>query len=168
MHLTRVERWILCNQYRIIELLSKDEHEKQRAREAQNVFENGYTLLYRHYCPAYDDGMSEELCREVLDILDLYRLMINSRPNIPTNRLRFPGFDGNDEIEVRCLDFAKFFCDEQESKRYVEIQRPDDFNSHMPMLARYRAMLDEWRRMGSPMEPLTTEQVERILQAGGL
>lgn len=168
MELTRTERWILYNQYRIIELLTDDEHEENRAREAQTVLKDGYTTLYRTYCPAYDDGVSEDLCREVFDILNLFRIMKFSNTGVDPKRLRFPGFDGNDETELKCLSFAKFFCDELEEKRYPEIERPDDFNSHMPMLDAYRAMLAEWRRMRSPGLNLTKEQVERILEAGGL
>lgn len=167
MELSRAERWILANQYRILAGLDP-EHSKQYEWIAETL-ENGYELLYRDVCPVSEDTLSPEDCRDVLDILSMYRALLSSFQSLPQheqdeineNDLRFQGFDGNEETKY--MAFAEHFCN-QDPPRFPELtQHPGfSFNSHRPMLDRYRRMLDIWRQCENKVK-LSKEDIIRII-----
>jgi len=99
--LTQVERWILVNQCLILEKLYPDDAEDYaRTREA---LEHGYELEYGwHTSHILSDGLSETECREVIDILEMFRVLglfyeKHNKPQIDDWKLTFTGFDGNNE-----------------------------------------------------------------------
>jgi uncharacterized protein YfbU (UPF0304 family) len=142
MKLSRTERWILANQYRILELLDPGEAEGHaRAREA---LENGYEVAYDWLCEDVDRrGLSEEECTEVIDILDMFEAIrrVEDKSGIDEWRTKFGGFDGNNEAAQ--MGFARYFC--ENGHRFAELDKGDNFNSHCPTLQRYRPMLREWK-----------------------
>ena len=115
MKLSRVERWTLANQYRILEALyPKEAKDHCEAREA---IERGYELHYGEIAEfVYDDqeSMTESECREVLDTLSMFDALkrgmasATPRPNVESWRVEFAGFDGNNESKQ--LAYAKYFC----------------------------------------------------------
>jgi uncharacterized protein YfbU (UPF0304 family) len=113
---------------------------------------NGYTLEYETLGNFVDPDVSEEECREVVDILEMYRALKIARRDIT-----FPGFDGNNETEH--FAYATFLIDIQ--NKWTE-SKQDPRNSHSPMLARYRSMLRSWKESADTAE-LTAEDTARIL-----
>jgi len=169
MDLDKKDRLILANQYRILEALYPDEAaEFARSRKA---LENGYKLQYHSLIEFISDEMSEEKCREVLDILDLHRAMLFSlRDKPPSERgglteedVRFLGFDGNNEPEQ--YSYANYYVNDL--GRYQELAEGRsyvDLNSHHETLGRYRNMLRLWKDLpGQNKFKLSPDQIRTIL-----
>jgi uncharacterized protein YfbU (UPF0304 family) len=168
MKLTRAERWILSNQFRILEALYPDEAESfQKARE---VVEEGYELNYdwitQHISP--DNHMlSDEECREIIDILAMFSALKDSYQNltdaseIEEQAITFGGFDGNSETTQR--DYVLFLVDREH--KFLSLDRGHDFTSDRPRLYAYRRMLLEWRKSDESYE-LVKEDILRIVSAG--
>jgi uncharacterized protein YfbU (UPF0304 family) len=110
--------------------------------------------------------MSETECREVLDILQMFRVLtfslrkVDDKKGIDEHDLTFDGFDGNEESSQH--GYAKWFC-KSDRGRFTELTERGgfDFNSHSPRLSRYRAMLAAWTVQGQPTD-LTREQLLEI------
>ena len=111
MELTFAERWILSNQYRILEELLPDQaSDFARARE---VVERGYEYWYSEVSSNIsEETMSEEEGQEVNNILFMFRVLNGSytqlldKEGIDAAYTTFRGFDGNDE--TRQFAFAQF------------------------------------------------------------
>lgn len=167
MELSEKDRLIITNQLKILEALYPDEAaEYARHRTA---IEHGYELHYSWLVEHFYEPMSEKECREVLDVLDLYRALtfsidrLGETSGVDEQAARFPGFDGNNEGKQ--FSYTQYFV--VELGRFDELRRGaeyPDFNSHMEMLPKYRAMLDVWRGMDKSFE-LTAEQINAILGA---
>lgn len=170
MELTKKERLILINQYAILEKVdpanSRDHALKRTA------LEEGYTLQYGQIFSGIDEEMSIEDCKEVLSILEMYRAItfsyfkINNVKTIDEDKYLFKGFDGNNETEQ--FSYCSYFI--SELGRYQELTYGNefyDFNSHMPMLDKYRRMLAVWESYGDTMAKmnLNQEQIEQLLEA---
>jgi uncharacterized protein len=170
MKLTRTERWILANQYSILEKLYPDEAEYYA--KCRRVLENGYEFHYDEISQNIykdSDTMSIEASREVLDILHMFSDLkrsyeaLKDKSGIEKHRLNFHGFDGNDPLEVKYLAYARFFCN-SDGGRYKELNKGDDFNSHMLTLDQYRRMLAEWKK-NKDIHELSKEDIIRIISA---
>jgi len=164
MELTKVERLILFNQYRILGKLDPDE--ASASEEACEILESGYTLEYETLASHIDRDMSEVKCREVRDILDMYRALKAAQRDLPAGTLAngdatFLGFDGNNETEH--FAYATFLMEVQD--KWAE-SKQDPRNSHWPLLSRYRTMLQAWKESASRWD-LTPEDVARILSHKG-
>lgn len=152
MKLSFVERWILSNQFRILEKF--DPHEEHFYKNAYKILEEGYELLYEEtYSNVYPDGQTflESECLFVLDVLDMFSAIYSSLDNmhdkegINEGLLKFSGFDGNNEPKY--LGFTKFYCSGYDSSgRYPEItEKLTDFNSHCRKVDVYQRMLEVWK-----------------------
>jgi len=156
MEITKRDRLILINQYRILASLNKAEADHYE--ELISILENGYTIFYSQLEEWISDDVPEEEGRFVLEVLDLYRAIEDVKRATKDSRLLahhyayFRGFDGNNETEY--MSFCRFLIEKQgkfqEQKQYL--LRNDNLNSHMPMTAKYRRMLveanslsDKWR-----------------------
>ena len=164
MELTKPERLILLNQYRILAKLEPDD--SRASEEACEILRNGYALEYEKLGSYVDPAVSEAECREVKDILDMYRALKIARGKLPEETFGegdtvFPGFDGNNETEH--FAYATFLIETQ--NKWPESKR-DPRNSHRPMLARYRSMLGSWEESANKWE-LTAEDAARILSHKG-
>lgn len=117
--------------------------------------------------------MSEEECKEVLEILEMHRALawsyldLSGKKEVDDDRLKFRGFDGNNES---CqLSYTSYFIIDLE--RFQELlygKEYRDFNSHMPTLDRYRRMLGVWKGFDQTYDnkmKLSMEQIEQILGA---
>jgi uncharacterized protein YfbU (UPF0304 family) len=163
MHLSKTERLILTNQYRILEKLFPSESESYS--QFQKILENGYQL---HYCEIFqninEEPMPREQSREVLDILNMYQEMNNcydrldDKSGIDPQDLKFPGFDGNNETEL--LSYARYYV--EDLGRYSRLGITY-FNSHHPTIEMYRRMLEEYRKATIAVQK---DDVIRILAAG--
>lgn len=164
MSLTRNERWILSNQYRILAALCPDEAEHfDAAREAIDCgYELHYSWLTEHI---YEDIMSVEECREVIDILSMFEKIkwaydaLADKSGIDEWRTKFGGFSGNEEGKQTA--YARYYCT-HDTPRFVTLGLTDkDFNGHIPVLGRYRRMLGLWEA-SQDKNALTKEDIVRI------
>ncbi len=165
MQLSRVERWMLSNQLRILEALYPDE--AKSLAEQRVSLERGYELHHQWHCDHIypdDQVMTAEQCREVLDILTMFSAIKHSykkltkKPDIEKRKMAFRGFDGNSETQE--MAYAEYFC-ETDGGKYKDLQIKD-FNAHMPMLDTYRSMLEAWKS-STQKNSLTADDISRIL-----
>jgi uncharacterized protein YfbU (UPF0304 family) len=139
MKLSSYERTVLVNQFRILQHLDKGSADHWK--KAEDVFDNGYELEYGHYLiDREDDSLTEEQCREVLDIMDVFRTLANAKSEV-----KFDGFDGNHPYEGKLLGYLHFLW---KTERYAESNHGDNDggNSHGEMLPVYRRMVAAWKR----------------------
>jgi len=160
----KLKRYELINQLLILEKLypeDADYYSKNR-----KALENGYELHYSWLTENISDGLSEGECREVLDILDMYRSItfswqrLHKDIEIP-DKLKFRGFDGNNETEL--MGYVQYFI--IDLGRFDELTYGKEFpyfNSHRPMLNKYQRMLIIWRKY---QFDLTEEQINLIMEA---
>ncbi len=123
VRLSVTDRWILSNQYQILEHLDPGGAEQyQRAREAlESGYELEYDVISSH---VFKDGstLSEEACDEVIDVLDMFRALgrsydeLEDKAGIEERRIRFQGFDGNNETEQ--LAYSRYLA---RTDRFAEL-----------------------------------------------
>jgi len=162
MKLSRIERWMLANQYRILEKLYPDEA-KEYAHNREAI-EYGYELEYGHIIEhIYEQGLSEEECREVKDIMAMFSSLkasynqLEDKSGIDEGKLAFRGFSGNDETMQ--MAYAQYLY---QSRSFRDLEHGDDFNSHFPMLSSYRKMLSEWKNSENE-HALSKDDIIRII-----
>lgn len=167
MKLDKKERLALVNQFLILEKLYPEEADYY-AKHRQAIAE-GYELHYAWIYEGLLDGLSEEECKFVLDILELYRALdfasIKSQNKEFKEHywLKFKGFDGN--YESSYMAYCRYFI--VDLGRFDELrynQELPDLNSHMPSVPKYSAMVELWKGMDKPFE-LSEDQALEILEA---
>lgn len=147
MDLSKKDRLLLINQYRILAALEKDD--ASHYNELIKILENGYSIFYSMVDEWISEDMSEREGRFVLEILDLYRAVEDVKRKSKSKKLEdhnysfFMGFDGNNETKY--MAFSRFLVQEQGKFREQEkyLRKNDNMNSHMPMIPKYQRMLDE-------------------------
>ena len=148
MQLTKKERWILINQYRILMALSLKE-DKDEFAKACEILERGYELHYPYICNHIvddNDVLDEESCKEVIEILTMFDTIkfsynsLQEKADIDESKIEFPGFDGNNESDQ--ASYARFLCIKDNG--FSELINRINVNSHIPMLPKYRKMLTRW------------------------
>lgn len=172
MKLTKVERWMLANQYRILEALyPKEKKSLQRCQEIlEHGFEYEYSEISKHIYKD-EDALSEQECREVIEILTMFNELgywygqLKDKKGIDKNDILFSGFDGNDTQEVKYLSYARFVCEAEDKPFAHAVKKPTDlYNSHFPALEVYRRMMEEWKKSKEKRQ-LTKEDIVRIVGA---
>jgi uncharacterized protein YfbU (UPF0304 family) len=146
MKLSKKDRIILINQYRILAALSKGE--ESHYLELIQILGDGYEVFYSMVDEWVSADMPEEEGRFVLNVLELYRAIEDVKRSTRDSRLVdhsfsiFPGFDGNNESKY--LGFCRFLIETQgkfqEQEQYLS--RNDGMNSHTPMIKKYRRMIE--------------------------
>jgi len=138
---------ILSNQLKILERLYPEEADAYANQ--RKAVEEGYSFHYPSLMDHIYNEMTVEECREVLDILQMFSTIkisfedLDDKSDIKENRIRFAGFDGNNE--TRQMIYARYFIVDLE--RYDELRsgsQYSDYNSHSPSIDRYRRMLKVW------------------------
>lgn len=165
--LSKIERLILSNQYRILEGLYPEDAEQYQ--ENRKAIEEGFELHYEDcFSVLSEDTLTSEECREVIDILSMYRAITFSNKEtykIENYNLKFRGFDLNDEYESKRVMYARYFIndlDRFEELKYGNIYA--DCNSHSLMMDKYRKMLEVWKELGCKYE-LSKSEIQAIVQA---
>lgn len=148
MELTIKDRLILINQYKILAALN--DGDSSHYLEMIEILENGYEIFYSNTYSWISEGMSNDKCQLVLDILGFYRVIESLKRASKDDELMshmygyFLGFDGNHEGDY--LGFCRFLIEKQgkfqEQKPYY-IQN-DGMNSHMEMVWKYRMIVSRW------------------------
>lgn len=168
MDLTKKERVIIANQLKILEKLYPDE--AKYYAEHRKAIEYGFKLHYSWVAENIDDDeMSEEECKEVLNVLDMHRAItfsynqIKEKTNLTVDKVRFRGYDGNNETHQ--FSYTNYFI--SDLGRFEELRFGadyPDFNSHCPMVKKYRRMLDIWVKYPDKFN-LNEEQIKELLGA---
>ncbi|KFA96024.1 MULTISPECIES: YfbU family protein [Vibrio] len=147
MEMTNAQRLILSNQYYLMAKLTPENAEKYK--RLQTIVERGYELQMREINKEYGCLVEDE-CREVIDIMEMYHAMQESnkmlsdeeRDDVDQRRLQFLGFDIATEAQL--VNYVRFLIDSE--GLYPQFDKGDHhFNSHVPMLEKYRRMLVTWR-----------------------
>lgn len=139
--LTLKERLFLVNQYRILEKLYPDEAENLSRK--RDVVSSGYSLDYNWLANDIEkDELSEEECKEMLDILSMHRALKSSceSAGVDPKLVAFKGFDGN--TETKQFAYTVYLLERCNSWDDLH-NKGHDYNNHFPTLRRYRAMLRE-------------------------
>lgn len=155
---------MISNQLRILEALYPQE--AMDLAQHRDAIERGYAM---HYSDAmqqvYEDGLTTEQCSEVVDILNMHRQMlwayekVADKSGIVEGQIEFTGFSGNEETKQ--MAYTRYVSSLDGGTRFKELNRGDDFNSHVPMLPWYRAMLAEWKN-STNVNRLSKEDLVRI------
>jgi uncharacterized protein YfbU (UPF0304 family) len=167
--LTKFERLSLVNQYRILRKLDSENAEDYDF--LAEVFEEGYTSEYYVAFQSFQDEMSPDETKDVMDTLEMYTSLQRAyksfgqddRAAFTESDLEFSGWDGNDEMGCRRMAFARFLRT-QGRWATLQLRKPGDFNSHMPDFGQYERMLGAWREAKDRVE-LTADDVKRIIAA---
>ncbi|MBY6197425.1 YfbU family protein [Vibrio hangzhouensis] len=147
MEMTNAQRLILSNQYYLMSQMNPENAAKYR--RLQTIVERGYELQMRELNKEFGCLIEDE-CREVIDIMEMYHAMQESnkmlsedeRKNVDQRRLEFLGFDIATEAQL--VNYVRFLVDSE--GLYPQFDKGDHhFNSHVPMLDKYRRMLTTWR-----------------------
>jgi len=166
MKLTRLERWVISNQLKMLEALYPDDVEFYAQK--RKAIECGYEMHYSWACEhIYKDDsiMSIDECKEVLEILEMFDSITNSyssikdKSGIDKKDVKFPGFDGNSEGKY--MSYARYFCS-LDGGRFVSITKDTDLNSHFPTLTIYRRMLNEWNKSKNKFNLSKSEIIDII------
>jgi uncharacterized protein YfbU (UPF0304 family) len=166
MHLNPKDRLIIANQLKILEKLYPEE--ASYYAQHRKAVENGYSLHYSWLVEHFYEEMTEAECREVLDILDMYRAITFSYQKLADPSgideywLRFRGFDGNNESKQ--FSYVQYFI--SDLGRFEELKYEadyPDFNSHMPTLEKYRQMLAHWHSHGKSFD-LSKDELTELLE----
>ncbi len=148
MEMTNAQRLILSNQYFLMSQLNPDDSEKYQ--RLQNIVERGYELQMRDIMKDFG-CIKEDVCREIIDIMEMYHAMQesynmlaeNAKPDVDKRRLTFLGFDIATESHL--VHYVRFLIDSE--GLYCQFDKADHhFNSQTPMLEKYRRMLVCWRK----------------------
>lgn len=169
MKLTRTERWILSNQYKILEKLDPTEDERKYYARIREVLECGYELEYDWAIPYIYDGdscLTAEQCKEVLEVLSMHRDLHHSYENLKDKSgvdagwLHFRGFDGNTESVL--LGYCEHVFAEDKFKE-IKPTGGEGTNSHLPMMDFYRRMMAAWRPLAKLGRRLTKAEIITII-----
>jgi uncharacterized protein len=161
--LSRAERLILANQYRILALV--DEQNASSNENNAEILLNGYTGLYHNLFDSLSDEVPESVTEEIHNILSMFRTLENSIASLPAGekqqlhltRLGFEGFDGNNDDHYH---IAKFMVEKQEL--YDEYEK-HSMNSHSSAsLPRYRRQLAVFNRVHQSMQNLTLADLKQV------
>ncbi|MCS3662328.1 YfbU family protein [Salinibacter ruber] len=165
MDLTKYQRLVLVNQYRILEKVDPeraDQHEKTR-----KVFERGYEMAYDWRTDSIDEPVSQGECEFVFDVLDMFNELQrgydqHNPEGIERREVEFPGFDTSVD-EIGMLSWAEFAINELGRWGRVDI-KGNDLDSHMPLREAYGRMLDAWAE-SEDKHNLSEQDLRRVLNA---
>lgn len=171
MELSKLERYYLSNQLRILEALYPDEaNEFAVQREA---IEQGYSFVYEmgmDYILEGDDAMSPVESKEVWETMDMFLSIDRTINELSLENLhskyftRFRGYDGNNESKF--MGFAAFTVERLGRFAHLPLKEELYFNSHMPTRQVYSRMLTEWRKIDYGRRfPMKKEDLIKVLEA---
>ena len=159
MEMTNAQRLILSNQYHLMSQM--DPENSAKYQRLQTIVERGYELQMRELNKEFG-CLSEVECREIIDIMEMYHAMQESkkmltdseRQDVDQRRLQFLGFDI--ATEAQAVNYVRFLVDSE--GLYPHFDKADHhFNSHVPMLEKYRRMLTTWRNCPRQYHLCSTE-----------
>ena len=156
MSFTDTERVILANQY---EILGKLGNEQAYLNLAENL-KDGHEWIYEQKI-SVSPIFNEEQSDFVVSILELYEVIQDSfdsltdKGSLTEDRVKFPGFYGNDEGE-----YMRFFSALVKNDQFAHVKA--DTNSHKPKIPTYKNMLDKWEFLGKGNK-LSLDDIKTIM-----
>lgn len=180
LELSLKERLLLANQYQILSRIAGNDLEAGMYNELAIIFTNGYVRDYEDSIELFSDELSNEECKFVIDVLELYRDLywsweksIEIQNNIRKQDVLFKGFDLNDSVQVKYYSYYQFMVGIQgkwnEIKQLIEEKEIAGYNSHGfgPSMSKLSKMisrrLDLKKQKDSWGSPLILEDIEYIL-----
>lgn len=164
MEMTNAQRLILSNQYKMMTLLDPDNAE--RYRRLQTIVERGFGLQMRELDREFGE-LTEETCRMIIDIMEMYHALQVSRgnlkdaENIDERRVMFLGFDA--ATEARYLSYVRFMVNTE--GRYTHFDAgTHGFNAQTPMWEKYMRMLKTWQSCPRQYH-LSSNEINQIINA---
>lgn len=163
--MTKEERLILINQYQLLKQTSDEEDDQKYWDLKIKILREGWTYLYEsELFEVIEEEKDEKVCKEVIDILKMYRNILGSVKNNGgiekfdgDYMLQFRGFDGNEEIEH--YSFMQLYIEDMELFNESKSE-----NSHSNMLSTYREMLERYNEVTkSKYKDLTNEEIKYIV-----
>ena len=148
MKLSRTERWMLANQYRILAAL--DPTRAAKYNDCVLALEKGYAkVIDRMSAHVSRDDTDHKESEEVDEILTMFDALqraarVQDDDAIDPIDVQFPGFDGKTEADY--LGYAQFLLERERWPEHLDAAR--NLDTRAPMLRQYRRMLDEWKRRG--------------------
>jgi uncharacterized protein YfbU (UPF0304 family) len=167
LSLTTTERWLLHNQFEILQQLNPKhpDDDKGYFQNAGDILAHGYEWYYdkiAHHIYTQIFPYSNAL--EIVHILNMFENLklgyeqLDDKTGTEELALNFDGFDAN--TETAQVQFTRFMM---KSMRQFEHLMPEhDLNSHTPMLSIYRKMLRVWMAC-SDRYNLSKEDIIRII-----
>lgn len=165
--LTKAERLILANQYTIMAMIDPERaKDYEKSREAVT---SGYAAAIEDLFGWIFDGLPASECSLVINSMSVYDALQRSykadpkkaeAAGIKKGGVSFPGFDGNNETEY--MAYARHVRNYEHRFTYLDTE--DDCNSHMPMIGRYRAMIDVWKSQLGGSYDLSADQMKKLLE----
>jgi len=165
MKLSRIERWTLANQYRILAALYP-----QNAA----LYNDYVVALERGYASVIDrlaehimrDDTNHKESEEVDEILEMFDCLqrafrtLDDPYGIESFQVHFPGFDGKTEADY--LGYAHFALERE--RRHENLESAANLDTRSPMLRAYRRMVSEWKDRGGSSK-LSRADILAILEA---
>lgn len=166
MEMTNAQRLILSNQYTLMAQMDPDNAAKYH--RLQTIVERGYALQMRELNKDFGE-LSEEGCRRVIDFMEMYHALQESykmldaahQQQVDHRRLQFLGFDAASEAQL--VHYVRFLTDEE--GLYPQFDKAEHhFNSQVPMLEKYKRMLQTWRNCPRQYH-LSASEIQQIFSA---
>lgn len=158
-NLTALERQQLALLHRILARLVGDDNDvdgdKTYQLERAEVLENGFVREYEKEFAGIHTELNARDSTFVVDVLELFRVITFSIDRLQKagpeldealiDRLRFEGFDLNDNRESKLLSYARYLIGDGRwsELRYAFSDENDGGNSHASLAGVYQRMLDE-------------------------
>lgn len=167
--LSTTERWLLHNQFEILQQLNPDhpDYSENFFKKAMEVLSQGYEWYYDDFAQyIYTRVFPYSSALEIVHILDMFHALKSSfdkladKSGIEQSAIEFSGFGGNDETAV--MQFTRFMMESM--GRFTELKPEHGLNSHVPMLDAYRKMLKVWN-MSRDKYNLSKEDIIKIANA---
>lgn len=167
---------ILKNQLKIMDGLnlnnSKDilDYSLESLNIENDVLKNGFSHTNYLFSDYIVGEMSVDECKEILDILNMYRELKSSYGQLDPDdkkeidKPEFFGFDQNTEsIQLNFLKFQINILD------HYDDLKMNEYNSHTSMLTTYRKQLSEWKKLGGVKKRnFTKEEIKKILSSANI
>lgn len=164
--LSFAERWILTNQYEILEKLDPDSAEFYR--QVRDVLGSGYEGEYMWAAQGIKpngETLDPRVAAEVHNVLEMFSHMkwayekFEGDESIDTTLLTFWGFDANNSRDH--LNYAQFL------KKRGDYPDVEVFNSHSNTIGTYLVMVEAWKALPPDQKGIrmTKEGLQAILDA---
>jgi uncharacterized protein YfbU (UPF0304 family) len=167
--LSKVERFMIANQLRILEKL--DSQNAEDYQKDLDIIVHGYAIQYEDVFAEIHDEMTVDEGRYVYDVLDMYRVLIRSydelteKEGLTPDDVKFQGFDGNNESKRWA-----FALHLKKEGRWEETLT-GDLNSHsMSTISLYPKMLERFEPIRQAILDshsgnwiITADQIKKVI-----
>ena len=143
-----------------------DPDNAERYRRQQTIIERGFGLQMRELDRDFGE-LPEEICRRVIDMMEMYHALrisfdnLKEAKDIDPRRIHFLGFDA--ATEARYLSYVRFLVNTE--GRYTHFDSGSHgFNSQTPMWDKYVRMLGAWHNCPRQYH-LSEVEINQILNA---